>query len=136
MSEDKPITTNLYKLKSSQIAMALWIHGNISAAAAEAEVSRKTVHEWMHNSHFVTLIEQKGAEFEKEWLATIRTDPSWQSKAWLLERRMGSKYQPPKQRVEQEIKQSPRDYTDEELKAIIAGGTGSTGMSGTEKGEE
>ena len=112
-----------YKLYADQVAHELWIHGNVEAAAraTEGKVCSKTIRRWMDYSDFVHKIEQKGAEVEKKCFDAIFRDASWQSKAWILERRCGEKYIPPKSRTELTGKDGgPVEIIDDARKLLLS----------------
>jgi hypothetical protein len=124
MDENKPdidqgVNSNLYRLKADQVARDLWIHGSKSAAARANGINRVTISEWMENSHFLTLIEEKGAELEKACFERILSDVNWTAQAWVLERRCGKKYHAPKTRVELEQVKSLQEIPTEDLIADV-----------------
>ena len=81
-----------YKTLSDRVAGELAITGNIMATARKFGIDRATINKWLNYQHFAALVEQKKIELELECLQAIRDDPSWQSKAWILERLYPEKY--------------------------------------------
>ena len=67
-----------------------------TSACALCGIDASTYYRWMREGkkdsdgllyHFYQAIKKANAERERSWVKHISDDPSWQSKAWLLERR-------------------------------------------------
>lgn len=64
-----------------------------STAAALGGISEATFYNWMRdNIEFLESVKAAEAEAEETLVNAIQTDPSWQSKAWILERRHPDKW--------------------------------------------
>jgi uncharacterized protein involved in exopolysaccharide biosynthesis len=71
-----------------RIVEALRIGANPDAAAAYAGISRSTYYNWRKDDPvFAEECEQAIAAAEVQLLMEIRSETSWQAKAWILERR-------------------------------------------------
>ena len=78
-----------------KIADCIALGNFANVACAFAGISTTTYHEWMNDEskpEFTEAIKEAEAISEIDALAAIRNDPSWQSKAWFLERKFKDRW--------------------------------------------
>jgi hypothetical protein len=82
--------SNIYRNVCEKAALLLANGNSIAGTAGLCGIHRKTLHQWMHDDHFVTLIEQEKSRLREELLGTIKKASQkphlWASAAWILER--------------------------------------------------
>lgn len=85
-----PVNSPKYRNCAESIARDLATGHSVIGTAFKYQLDRKTIQTWMHNGHFLALIEAKKNEIREELLENIkkagRKEHLWQSNAWILER--------------------------------------------------
>jgi hypothetical protein len=82
------IKSNTYRNVSEKAALLLANGNSIAGTAGLCGIHRKTLHQWMNDDHFVTLVEQEKSRIRQELLDRIKLASQmphlWASAAWIL----------------------------------------------------
>ena len=111
---------------------AIVADGNFATVACAAcGITETTYYQWLKDDdkpEFSKAIKEAEAQAEMDAVAAIKKDESWQSKAWLLERKFNTRWaKTENQNIShsgtiETIAKTPEQMTDDELDRVISGG--------------